>query len=462
MNDTIREDAEAADSAVYRLIKVAMLMHTPFFASLLLDMMTVRVGKFPYILGDDHPTAGTDGLNIWLDRDFLASLKLEEQVFLVCHELAHAMWNHMPRGRTYTELGFEGKPFKLRQWNQAGDYVINAMLVGCRLGHMPKGGLLDLTRFSDSMSVDEAYRILDASKPPQKKQPKPQQGDGKGEKGGGKSEKGEGPDGQGGASGESEKGEGPDGQGGASGESESEDGDVAQSSGCMDVHVTSVASTENLQHEWRRAIESAYVQAKSQGKLPGVLARHVQTLLEPQVLWQSHLQLEVSRTMQRSASTWTRPHRRRLVSQGIYLPAYTGHGAGTVVVVVDTSGSIGQKELAIFLSEAEGILSTCHPDKVILIGCDAAINTVVELAYGDSLQGNIPELGGGGGTSFVPPFVWVEENNVQPSALIYLTDMFGDFPTNAPRYPVIWCSSTPDVPAPHFGRVVHINFGAVK
>lgn len=425
METVIKEDAEAADSAIYRGIKVAMLINAPFFASLLLDMMTVRIGKFPYIFGKKTPTGATDGVTIWLDRDFLASLRIEERVFLVCHELCHAMWNHMPRSRVYQELGFDGERFKPKLWNKAGDYVINAMLVECSLGQMPKMGLLDLKRFSGDIAVDEAYRILNKSHPPQK----PKSGGGMGEPGNG----------------------GDDGDGDG-------DGDDENSDECMDVHVTTTASTENIEHEWTRAIESAYVQAKSVGKMPGNLERLVQKLLEPQILWQNHLQLEVTRTMQRTATTWTRPHRRRLVSQGIYLPAYTGHGAGNVVVAVDTSGSIGPPELSIFLSEAEGILSTCHPDRVFLIGCDETVNTVVELAYGDTLQGNIPIMGGGGGTLFDPVFKWVAENGVRPSALIYLTDMYPErFPEEQPPYPVIWCSSTPGKVGP-FGRTVYVDF----
>lgn len=30
---------------------------------------------------------------------------------------------------------------------------------------------------------------------------------------------------------------------------------------------------------------------------------------------------------------------------------------------------------------------------------------------------------GGGGTDFVPPFRWVEENGIFPQCLIYLTDL---------------------------------------
>jgi len=64
---------------------------------------------------------------------------------------------------------------------------------------------------------------------------------------------------------------------------------------------------------------------------------------------------------------------------------------------------------------------------------------------------------GGGGTSFVPVFQWIEDKGLRPDALVYLTDMMGTFPDEPPPYPVIWGSiSDPErYPAP-FGDLVHI------
>jgi predicted metal-dependent peptidase len=139
----------------------------------------------------------------------------------------------------------------------------------------------------------------------------------------------------------------------------------------------------------------------------------------------------------------------------VYLPANTGFGAGDVVVVVDTSGSIGQKELDLFFSELDDILMNCRPTGVALLGCDAAVNSVHYLEAGDQLKGQKIELGGGGGTSFKPPFEWVDEEGQRPSALIYFTDLYGDFPDKEPVYPTIWCRTTQQ-PVP-FGEVIDVD-----
>lgn len=414
-----------ATNKTYLKVKVALLVQVPFFASLLLDMMEVKVGKFPSVMGGmEPPTAATDGKTMWLDEDFLDSLSLEQACFLVCHETGHAMWQHLSRARGYQDLGFDGKPFIPELWNVAGDYVINAMLVESKTGVMPSKGLLDLAKFPGTMGVDEAYRKLYEEMPK-----------------------------CGGGGDSSEEGSG-DGSGDGSGAGKS---DAENSQKTLDLHVMSKADVNHDSHEWRRAIESASSSAKAAGKMPASLERLVDQLLNPQVPWQSLLKLEVSRSVGRSSTTWTRPHRRRLVTQGVYLPAYTGHACGEIVVVVDTSGSIGEKELITFLSEVEGILNTCHPKMIYLLGCDAAINSEHALPMGSSLVGNIPKMGGGGGTSFIPPFEWVEENGIKPATLIYLTDMYGPFP-DAPKYPVIWCA-TSDIVGP-FGRTVPIDWAA--
>ena len=51
----------------------------------------------------------------------------------------------------------------------------------------------------------------------------------------------------------------------------------------------------------------------------------------------------------------------------------------------------------------------------------------------------MPEnLSGGGGTSFVPVFNWISQQDISPELLVYFTDAEGEFPIYEPSYPVIW------------------------
>ena len=48
--------------ARYTEAKAALLLNVPFFAALMLDMMTTRIGKFPEVFGPHTPTMATNGI----------------------------------------------------------------------------------------------------------------------------------------------------------------------------------------------------------------------------------------------------------------------------------------------------------------------------------------------------------------------------------------------------------------
>lgn len=63
-------------------------------------------------------TASTDGYVIYYNESFLASLSMQEQIFVIAHEILHIALNHILRS--------EGKNIKI--WNYATDAVINQLL----------------------------------------------------------------------------------------------------------------------------------------------------------------------------------------------------------------------------------------------------------------------------------------------------------------------------------------------
>ena len=238
------------------------------------------------------------------------------------------------------------------------------------------------------------------------------------------------------------------------------DGPGQGEGGTLDHHIPAPSGTTDA--EMKRVVASAADAAKAQGKLPADLERFVEQVLDPKVKWTELLRKSMQRCAGRESVTYTRPHRRRLITQGLILPSYTGYAAGDIVFIMDTSGSMGQKEMAQGLGECDSILQDCMPKSVTLLGCDARINSVHHLYQGDSLKDNPPPLGGGGGTSFVPPFDWLEENGHNPATVVYFTDMYGDFPQD-PGYPVIWCSTTdPAELGDHytapFGETIHVEW----
>lgn len=421
-------------------IKTAMLLHVPFFASLMLDMMEIIVTKSSRLWDElgITPTAATNGKKIWFYEPFLDSMDLKEAVFVTCHEIAHMMWEHMNRGKYFHDMGsFDGQPFDARLWNVAGDYIINDMLIKSNIGTMPKIGLHS-PKYSCDMMTDDVYRDLWKNAP---KLPMPnKQGKGNGQQGSGQQGQGQG------------QGQGQPQQGGGQGQGNDPNGNCGQT---LDAHILEPSPVGET--ELKRAIATAKEAAKAMGKMPAALERMVENYLAPKVSWKERLRHHVTRAASREANTWASPHRRRLITQKIYLPSYTGFGAGEIVVAFDTSGSVGQEELRQYMGELSDILDTCKPERVWVVSCDAEVypDSVHELYEGHDLINYPPKIVGGGGTDFRPVFRWVEEQNIKPAVLVYLTDLMGTFPAEAVDYPVIWCATYAGE-AP-WGETIHID-----
>jgi len=148
---------------------------------------------------------------------------------------------------------------------------------------------------------------------------------------------------------------------------------------------------------------------------------------------------------------WTPPNRRYIAS-GLYLPSVERQGVGEIVIAVDTSGSIGKRELEQFAGEISAISEEAQPEAIHVVYCDAAVQSAQEFRPSEPVQ---LEPKGGGGTDFCPAFNWVAENNIAPVCFIYLTDLCCHSYPEAPEYPVLWVTESRRK-AP-FGETVRIG-----
>lgn len=401
--------------AAYTELMAAMLMHQPFFGSLLFNKLKVEFTSTGRD-GGSIPTAATDGRVVYLNPDFLASLTLKERMFVLCHEVAHAMWMHMDRMKGYKDGATpNGKPFNPQLFNMAADYVINYLLHESGVGQMPQGNAAPLydSQFTSAMTAEQVYNILykqDEKKPKQQSAGKSGQGSG---------------------------------HGGFDQHLEPD----APASGTPEAQLNEA--------QWKAAVAGALAVAKAVGKMPASLQRVVDSMLESKVPWQEILRLTLERKAGRGSHTWAKLNRRRLISQRVVMPGKRGFSAGPVVVAVDTSGSIGGPEITRFLSETQAIIDDLKPEVVYLVPCDAAVHTVTELHDGDRLDSVKPPLKGGGGTDFRPVFDYINKLDLRSPTLVYFTDMMGTFPAAQPAYPVIWCATTQRVGP--FGTTIKVE-----
>ncbi len=127
---------------------------------------------------------------------------------------------------------------------------------------------------------------------------------------------------------------------------------------------------------------------------------------------------------------------------------------GPMVVVVDTSGSIGARTLEAWAGEVSAVVEDVRPERLYVVYADAAVQRVEEYTADDLPLKLEPR--GGGGTDFRPAFAWVDAQDIAPDCLLYLTDMLGTFPDQDPGYPVMWCSTRPGRVGP-IGETIHVE-----
>jgi predicted metal-dependent peptidase len=417
--------------------RVAFYKVCPFFCSFYYDQLV----EYPTNL---IPTAATDGKRVFLNPDYVCALQVQEMVFVLAHETYHAVWRHSVRGRYYRRTGMiDDMVYSHDLFNECADYIINADLVELTIGQINSTWLFD-PDVKGNMLVEDIYRKY-------YKPPPPNEG---------------GTDGQNQAPSTGTK------TGGSAGRSRpakhrgrgTRPDKVAEANGggfdeVYDPFVEPVTGKDDIasEQQFKEAIARATAVAKAIGKMPGQLQRVVDEILEPQVNWREHVRLLITGKVGNTRETWLRPNRRRLVLNPlVFMPGKTGYGCELVAVWIDNSGSVGQAEYHAFFSEVGGIMNDVRPKRLFVGWCDAKVQRVEWCSSLDEVHNlHYKPTPGGGGTSFVPPFEYMEEHDIRPETMVYLTDLMGGAPKQPPPYPVIWCAST-DLTAP-WGETVRIK-----
>ena len=120
----------------------------------------------------------------------------------------------------------------------------------------------------------------------------------------------------------------------------------------------------------------------------------------------------------------------------------------SILVAIDTSGSVSQKELQEFFSEIDYVYKAGA--RVTILQCDTRINSVEE--YDGK---NVPQILGRGGTDFNPPVDYYVEHRKEYASLIYFTDGEAPLPSKHPQG-MVWvissCGCHQDFP----GKTVYI------
>ena len=187
---------------------------------------------------------------------------------------------------------------------------------------------------------------------------------------------------------------------------------------------------KQVQHQMKETAEQT---EKRRGNIPGELAdliRRLRHIEPPKFDWKGYLR----RFVGNSSVSYTKKLRRKYNKRYVDNPGLKIKFKNNILVGVDTSGSVSNKELKEFMNELVHMHKTGH--KITVAQCDTQINSVEEFNPRKDW-----EIKGRGGTSFQPVVDLFNKKKGVYTALIYLTDGEAYTPENCPHN-TLWVHSS--------------------
>ena len=351
--------------------RIGLLLRHSFFGNLATRMSLTNADEW-------CSTAATDGLKFYYNSRFIMMLKPKEVEFLVAHEVLHVVYDHMGRRGTRDPQLF----------NIANDYAVNADLKRHKVGQFITTVPCLYEQKYDGKSSEEIYddlmknvQKIDINSLIDQMIDDHLDGDGDGESDG--------------------------------------DGDEKEGKGKGKRPKMSPEERERARQEIKQAILNA-AQSAEAGTLPKGVERLIRSVTDPVMPWRELIQTNLTSAI-RTDFSWMRPSRRGWHMDAI-MPGMTPGEEIDVVVAIDMSGSISNKQAQAFLGEIGGMMDAFDGYKVHVFCFDTEIYNPADFTSEnlDSIDGYEPQ--GGGGTDFDAIFEYLKEVGNVPKRLIVFTD----------------------------------------
>jgi predicted metal-dependent peptidase len=395
-------DPKIDNQARERLVaaRIGLLLRHSFFGNLATRMKLVNADEW-------CSTAATDGLKFYYNSRFIMMLKPKEVEFLVGHEVLHVVYDHIGRrGDRDPQI-----------WNIADDYCVNADLKRHKVGQFittvpclyeskydgkPAEEVYDdLMKNVQKISIDDLVdQMID------------------------------------------------DHLDGDDGEGEGQEGDSDKEGKGRPKKMTP-EERERARQEMKQAIIQA-AQSAEAGTLPKGVERLIRDATEPVMPWRELIQTNLTSAI-RNDYSWMRPSRRSWHMDAI-MPGMTPGEEIDVVVSLDMSGSISDKQATAFLGEIAGMMNSFDGYKVHVFCFDTDTYNPQDFDSEnmDSIQEYEPK--GGGGTDFDCIFDYLKQNAIEPKRLIVFTDGYPCGSWGDPDYcDTTWIIHGDKNPNPPFG-----------
>jgi len=358
-------DAQARERLV--TARIGLLLRHSFFGNLATRLQLINSDEW-------CSTAATDGLKFYYNSRFIMMLKPKEVEFLVGHEVLHVVYDHMGRRGTRDP----------QIWNIADDYCVNADLKRHKVGQFITTVPCLYEQKYDGKPAEEVYD--DLMKNVQKiniedliNQMIDDHMD-------------------------SEEGDSDN------------DGD---GEGKSKRPKMSPEERERVRQEVKQAIINA-AQSAEAGSLPLGVERLIKQHTNPVMPWRELIQTNLTSAI-RTDFSWMRPSRRGWHIDAI-MPGMTPGEEIDVVVAIDMSGSISNKQAQAFLGEIGGMMEAFDGYKVHVFCFDTETYNPQDFSSENMDTIDTYEPVGGGGTDFDAIFNYLKEIGNVPKRLIVFTD----------------------------------------
>ena len=364
-------DSKVDHLARERLVtaRIGLLLRHSFFGNLATRLTLINADEW-------CATAATDGQKFYYNSRFIMMLKPKEVEFLVAHEVLHVVYDHMGRrGDRDPQI-----------WNIADDYCVNADLKRHKIGQFITTVPCLYESKYDGKSAEEVYDDLmknvkkismdDLIEQLLDDHLDSEDGDGEGQEG--------------------------DSEGKGKGRPQLSD-----------------EEKERIRQEVKQAIINASSTAEA-GSLPLGVERLIRQATDPVMPWRELIQTNLTSAI-RTDYSWMRPSRRGWHMDAI-MPGMTPGEEIDVVVAIDMSGSISDRQAQQFLGEIGGMMDSFDGYKVHVFCFDTEVYNPQDF-NSENMDGiDTYEPQGGGGTDFDAIFEYLKKVGNVPKRLICFTD----------------------------------------
>lgn len=202
---------------------------------------------------------------------------------------------------------------------------------------------------------------------------------------------------------------------------------------------------EKDEEQWEYSSTLAKEVAMRKSLMPLGFERLAKKVVAQNIDWKFELYNAINRHM-RNNYAFMPPNKKHLY-RGFALPSLTSDTL-SLIVAIDTSGSIQEDILGAFIEEFKSIMQNFPSVNIELLIADAKVHAHYSFKGADEINF---ALKGGGGTDYRPVFDYIDANFPMASMLLYFTDGDGIFPRIPPSYEVLWVLSNKKDRIP-FGR----------